>query len=491
MKKARIIIRDFEKIAHKYFNQGNFESAIDYFKLALKYSPESPGLNYHIGIALINLNKPLEALDHFKCEIMKDSKFSDAYFKIACINKDLNKLDNAIKYFDIAISLDNERPEFHYYRAKVFKKLGRYTDAIDDLHEALKYSPNDPYLYYMKAICMYNLDQSSNVDFAIKLLNKAIKLDSTNYKFHFLKGFISMEYDFLSEAIKSFELSLSLNPNHADTFFYLSETLYYAKLYSKALTCLDNEVTVNHFKNEYEYYFLKAKIFNKLASYDAAFENIQKALELNPELKNLQIFKLKISFNSQNYEEVLEKIDDLISSNPDKLSLYHYKAYSLYKTTDKIEEAISIYQFILKIDPNNIKALYWMGKFNLESENLDQALESFNKLTNINEENPEFYVYKAVCLFKLKHYYDASINLHKAKTLNENPDQKELYPVRYEEVKQIIDDNMEKIETSMAMDILSESNGSEESPSIESTQTLEQTDEVRAIMGESPHSGDV
>jgi tetratricopeptide (TPR) repeat protein len=111
--------------------------AIDYYREAMKKSPQSASLSNKVGISELMLQRPKEAARDFEHAIKKDSKFADAYNNLGVSNYVRRKYGAAIKQYKKALQLDADSASFHsnigaaYFARKDFDHASQaYAEAV-------------------------------------------------------------------------------------------------------------------------------------------------------------------------------------------------------------------------------------------------------------------------------------------------------------------------------------------------------------------------
>ena len=129
---------------------------------------------------------------------------------------------------------------------------------------------------------------------------------------------------------------------------------------------------------------LAALSYSKLKDYKKAEKSIRKALDLNPESKNLKHELAKIFLTSKKYDKALQRLKALDSiKNKDIL----YKDIGLaYFGMGKLEKALDFSNKSLKQNQSYIEAHFLKGKTLRELEKYEEAIIEFDKIL---EENPK------------------------------------------------------------------------------------------------------
>ncbi len=181
-----------------------------------------------------------------------------------------------------------------------------------------------------------------------------------------------------------------------------------------------------------EIYSMLAEITNMMGEREESKKYAQKALELNPDDETSLRILSYILFDEGNYSEAKRYLEKLYRNNPDNLQIMITlsKVYHELKLDDKLidlyrkilaknpglidvrlnlgylytkkgmlELAKKEYSEVLKYDPTNEKAIFYLTYINLSQGNTGEALELFKKLDNKNLLNDEMLEDYAANLF--------------------------------------------------------------------------------------------
>jgi len=201
-------------------------------------------------------------------------------------------------------------------------------------------------LYYI-GLAYYEKEDGSN---SIKFMDLSISKDAKDPAPHYYKASILMFMDKYNEAIKSFQTTISLNPNHANSYFKLGYS--YNELGKKDLALEAYKKATEQDECPDIAYIRLAEIYSDLNEKDKALEAYYIAKEKISEKSYLYtnvLFNIGI-FESlkENYDKAEPMFLELIKLNPKdynsyaKLVIinYHRKEYNKAKQyKDKLYEA--------------------------------------------------------------------------------------------------------------------------------------------------------
>lgn len=111
---------------------------------------------------------------------------------------------------------------------------------------------------------------------------------------------------------------------------------------------------------------------------------------------NAEYLKAEKLVKTYKFEKAIKALNKLLSETPDgytKADIYNYLGYASRKQrAPNFEKAESYYLKALKIDPNHIGALEYLGELYYETGRVDKASELLEKLKIVAGENSEEYI---------------------------------------------------------------------------------------------------
>jgi len=220
---------------------------------------------------------------------------------------------------------------------------------VNTLLKQIENNPTDSELFVQLGRAYYEGD---NYEDAIKSVKRAIVLDSSQVRyFHFLAD-IYLDNDDSFETVSTMQRARYRFPDSIGTLLKLSETQMLVKEYDKSLK-IANEVLVKSPNN------------------DEAFYMIGMSLKYKGDTMNaLKSFQTAVDFNSDH--------------------LYAYQELAIL--CDKLgRDALANKYFdnALRINPNDIFTYFNRGNFHLNRDELDKAVEWYNKAIAIDRKTPD------------------------------------------------------------------------------------------------------
>ena len=274
--KLTLLLQDFQNQGVEAFNNEDFRKALKSFEQVLEIEE----------IPVIKKDSPL-AVDTV---IIYNAG-------LAAYNAQL--YDSAIKYYSRAVKYNYNQGRTVQYLAQSYQLNKDTTEALKVLQEGLKKYPDDNGIM-VNLINIYLF--ANKVDEALKYLDLALVQDPKNSTFYSAKGKIYDDLNDDSNAIKNYELAISLNPDFFDANYNLG--VYY---YNKGVKQSEIAVAVPANENaRYETELKKADVW-----FEKSLPFMEKSIQIKPgdkdtleALKNLY-YRLKMT---DKYKLILEKL---------------------------------------------------------------------------------------------------------------------------------------------------------------------------------------
>ena len=295
-------------------------------------------------------------------------------------------------------------------------QTGKIAKAREIYNKILTKNPTEPDALHLLGILE---SQEKNFGLALKLIKQAKKIDPNNASIHNNLGNIFKNLGEINKAKEEYEEALRIDPNSASAHNNLANILAKQNKMLEAITHyreairIRPEYTDAHYnlglllakqgKNEETLLHLEAiilwdpenvsalenagAILGEQGNFDKAINYLEKALEKEPEhietLKNLgAIFLIKKNLDRalQCYLKVL-----LIAPELD----IHYNIAVIYMDQGRYNDAIEYFSHVLKINPNDFRALNNIGAIYLKVGDYPKAIEYYKTALQIEPDNTE------------------------------------------------------------------------------------------------------
>jgi tetratricopeptide (TPR) repeat protein len=95
------------------------------------------------------------------------------------------------------------------------------------------------------------------------------------------------------------------------------------------------------------------------------------------------------------YRRALPYCDQAISIDPERLDVYSERGH-IYYMLKNYDEALQEYYTVLESSPDNEEALFFIGSIELDRNRLEESLQAFNKLIQINPKHEVAFLRRAI-----------------------------------------------------------------------------------------------
>lgn len=206
---------------------------------------------------------------------------------------------------------DKVKFEYHFFNASKEKVLGNYELALNLFLQCAKINPKEPApLYEIANIYDKVGDASSALPFA----EKAAQLNPDNYWYQLLYAQLLYKNNYVSKSIKVFEALYQKNPQDLELAYNLTGIYIYENKHREAISLLDR---------------------------------IEAQMGINEEISYQ---KQQLCLKLNDVEGAVSEIKKLILAYPTETKYYGVLG-DIYFTNGQEENALEVYQKVLKIDP--------------------------------------------------------------------------------------------------------------------------------------------
>ncbi len=381
------------------------------------------------ALDLINEENYIEAQGILKNILEQDQQNKEVIKNLGLCEINLDNPIGAIEMFKRAYELDETDALSLFYLASAKTQIGEKEEAINYFKQVLALRPD--YLDVYKNLAMIYIE-FSQVDNAIEIMQEALKNENIEFDyscFYILATAYMLKKDQKNASIY-LEKAHELNPNHIQIMNSLAVCYMNSEENKKALDMLNNALIVNE-RNSLTLYNLGVYFENK-EDFKSALDYFKKSYDLEPSVSMLssmancamkaQDFALasnlykslivtypnnsqyRISYiealeAQQEYKEALMNVNLLLAVDEKNVELAKKKGSYLRKL-NYIDEAISVFDGLLKRGKVDIEVYYNLAFCYVELEDNDKAQEMFKKCIILEPNNP--YAHKDLGVLYLK-----------------------------------------------------------------------------------------
>ena len=356
--------------------------ALLYFKRALEAGEGSPQIYRSLSEAFHRIKQPELAMDALRRALYINPGDLPALFQLGDLEHRTGDLEQAAASFRKIVNItpgDKNTQAALRKLALVYLDMERHNSAIDVLERAIGLQAANPQAYLL----LGNIyEKSGQLELAIAAWKKALHPQSSGLDFvlerkeerkiRLALGAAYRRAGAFEQALQQYQLVKERNeesPPLADPYLYLEWARSYAaaKDFRAAVPLFKHVSTLKAASGqERKKAFVElaqsyAKISQNAEYMEAALNNINKALRLDPEDSQSRLTQASLLIQSKtaiNREKALEVLKAL--SNSENNTVVLGQAYNLmglaYMKNGEYRQALNAFNYALQLDPSNRKA---------------------------------------------------------------------------------------------------------------------------------------
>ena len=249
--------------------------------------------------------------------------------------------------------------------------------AIDKISAAISKNPNNPSLYAARAEQFY---KNKGYDEALLDMASAMKIDSVNADYHHLLADIYLDYYKSRLALKTMERAALLHPKRIPTLLKLAFLQYTLTQYDASLATVNKVMGLE--PQNAESFFIRGLIYVDKGNKKTAIKNLQTCVDNDADHVDAWILLGQIYAEDKN-PIAAQYFENAIQAEPNNINALQTKASYLHNN-DKLDEAMDLYKKITEIDSKYPAAYQSMGVIYFEKDSLQKAYDNFDISTKVD-----------------------------------------------------------------------------------------------------------
>ncbi len=201
--------------------------------------------------------------------------------------------------------------------------------------------------------------------------------------------------------------------------YYSNRGAYYSSLksYEKAIDDLNKAIELD--PNNSQFYLDRVNRYLSLMSYEKAIDDCNKAIELDPNNAEFYLGRGICYFFLKSYDKAIDDLNKAIEFDPENSIYYVYRG-ECYLSLQSYDKAIEDFNKTIELNPENAASYSNRGECYLSLQSYDKAIEDFNKTIELNPENAASYSNRGNCYLSLQSYDKAIEDFNKTIELAPN-----------------------------------------------------------------------
>ena len=284
--------------------------------------------------------------------------------------------------------LPTSDPSQRIARADALWTQGAVETALDEYEQAKAGAPNDARVYYQYT---YGLLIEGRAAEALPAAEETVTANPFSSDAWAIRAFALARNDRYPEAVASALQALSLDPNNATALAYMALAYSDAGMPSMAEQTLDRALEIDP---ENPAVFYVRGLWNLAANFDqAAYQaDLQTAYELAPNLPHIAVELAWANWGLGAADVGLEQLEAVVEQNPNNLDALYALGFFWMQTYGDPNKARDYIERCVTADPANVSCLDYLATIQLTSLELDDALQTYDRLMNTNPTDPKYYL---------------------------------------------------------------------------------------------------
>ncbi len=229
-----------------YIRSGNYQGAVDEFKLALDAAPNSPAIYLNLGTAYSKLGRTQDAITALDRAVTIDPNYGDAFISLGLAYFDAGQMERSEMAFRRAAALEPGRIEPYLNLGEIYMAGGDLNLAKRNFQRALDMQP-DNHVIYTKLGVVYG--RSGDTASAAIHFMRSLQINPTYAPAYLNWGNISMINGDTAAAMEKYYAAIRCDSTAPEPYFNLA--LLFLKTGDTALA-RDNVNTLLRLKPGYD-----------------------------------------------------------------------------------------------------------------------------------------------------------------------------------------------------------------------------------------------
>jgi len=132
----------YYNIGMAFSNNGEFETAVEYYRKAVRLNPVFSAAHYNMAMDLEELGRVEEAMGQYLEVLRINPKSYDSLVNLGALLVSIGKVDLAGQYYEKAMEVDSEPAIAYYNMGVLYEKKKSYEKAKRFYREALQRNPD-------------------------------------------------------------------------------------------------------------------------------------------------------------------------------------------------------------------------------------------------------------------------------------------------------------------------------------------------------------
>jgi len=285
----------------------------------------------------------------------------------------LNQTKEAIEDFNKSIQLSPENAAVYNNRGNALMDLGHPDEAVKDFDRAVALSPNYGAAYNNRGNARVALGQYA---LAFQDFRKAVELMPQSAVPFNGRGMAHAELKRYHAAVRDLSRAISINPKYTAAYHHRADAYLGLGMYREAAADATQVLTLQPEVTDPDLLLLRARAYAGDKKLNPALEDLNKAIEVNPDLVDAYIERGMVFAQARRFDDAIGDLTRAIEIDPQNVKAYAMRA-SAKLQAEANDDALSDVNQALQLATNDALALRIRGNVYEALTRTDDAIADY------------------------------------------------------------------------------------------------------------------
>ncbi len=294
--------------------------------------------------------------------------------------------------------------------AEALVESGREQEAIEHLQAVLEQAKQKSQQAKAQRLLAVAYARTGRVKESQAAFRKALALEPDAAEVYLYRGLLAMQQDRLDAALDDLQTACRLAPGDPRCRLARAIALERKGLYSQALADL-NWLLRHH--RSLKAYLVRARIYVAQDAHQLALEDLNQALELNPQDAEIYRLRAALHLKLNRNAEALDDVKQALEHDQEDAELLTIQGEAL-RRQGKLDQAVEALDRAIELDDKLAAAWISRGMARLNQGKARKALEDLDRAVELVPENPRAYLQRGIIHAHLGDYQQAARDFDQA-----------------------------------------------------------------------------
>ncbi len=340
-----------------YLSANEMDLAKQCWEKVLELDPKNETATVYLAAYYYSDNRLKESADYWNKFLQQKPESSEGYFQLGLVQEKLGLLEEALKSYKKVNELKPEAREAYLSRARIYETQKDFKLAIQEYENYITVFPDNISILLYLGKCYFEEQRYTDAE---SILLKAKNVAPNNIPLHYLLGMTYEKLFNVEKAIDAFEFIEKNEPNApsiARLGFYhaLNQNFQTAKLkFAKAISM----EPLN-----YEFHYINGLNFMDMKEYQQALKEFELTVSLKTDFNDAKFYMALANEKLGNFDKTESLLKEILETNPNDIKAMNYLGYFYADRNTKLDEAEKLLIRVTELAPNEpafLDSLAWM-----------------------------------------------------------------------------------------------------------------------------------